>query len=271
MEKYEKENIKLSADLPVLQEIAKSTWRKEDELKQLKSELTALNRKNDLSLKPIDTSEDKPTEKQVQFDNTRLTIEQIDVPDKKVDDFIKSIQDKYDTLPDKENYLIAFHGGRRFDKFDPAYFNTGAFSNLDHRRIAESSGERIDNAFVFSYPTEEMNLTQTFYSAINRFALPYGGQDPAVKAVFIHKSITDNSNVCEGETCVKFEDLGKLIYAGDLLAKKEVLKERSDIEVIQDLMSGKLDNIKDMKEAMGDRLVIATVPKHENDRKGFKL
>jgi hypothetical protein len=59
IEKHEKENIKLSADLPVLQEIAKSTWKREDELKALKSELLALNRKIDLSLKPIDTSEDK--------------------------------------------------------------------------------------------------------------------------------------------------------------------------------------------------------------------
>jgi hypothetical protein len=47
-------------------------WRKEDELKQLKSELATLNRKIDLSLKPIDTSEDKPTEKQAE--NQKATI-----------------------------------------------------------------------------------------------------------------------------------------------------------------------------------------------------
>jgi hypothetical protein len=44
IEKYEKDNLKLSADLPLLQEIAKSTWRKEDELKGLKSELSMLDR-----------------------------------------------------------------------------------------------------------------------------------------------------------------------------------------------------------------------------------
>jgi hypothetical protein len=64
IEKYEKDNVKLSQDLPVLQEVAQSTWRKEEELKALKSELSALNRKIDLSLKPIDTGEDKPEEKQ---------------------------------------------------------------------------------------------------------------------------------------------------------------------------------------------------------------
>jgi hypothetical protein len=47
-----------------LQEIAQSTWRKEDVLKELKSELSALDRKIQLSLKPIDQSEDKPDKKQ---------------------------------------------------------------------------------------------------------------------------------------------------------------------------------------------------------------
>ena len=59
IKKYEDDNAKLSADLPVLQEIAKSTWRKENELKEFKTELSALDRKIQLSLKPIDQSEDK--------------------------------------------------------------------------------------------------------------------------------------------------------------------------------------------------------------------
>jgi hypothetical protein len=65
IENYQKKNVELSKDLPVLQEIAKSSWRKEDELKELKSELSALNRKIDLSLKPIDTSEDKDKEQTI--------------------------------------------------------------------------------------------------------------------------------------------------------------------------------------------------------------
>jgi len=72
IEKYEKDNVKLSADLPVLQEIAKSTWRKEDELKKLKLEWAAVDRKIQLSLKPIDKSEDNPekTQKNEQPKNT---------------------------------------------------------------------------------------------------------------------------------------------------------------------------------------------------------
>lgn len=57
IENYEKENRKLSMDIPVLEEIAQSTWRKESELKELKSELAAVDRKIQLSLKPIDQTE----------------------------------------------------------------------------------------------------------------------------------------------------------------------------------------------------------------------
>jgi hypothetical protein len=59
IEKYEKENAKIAGDLPVLQEIANSIWRKENVLKDLKTEAAALDRKIQLSLKPLDESEDK--------------------------------------------------------------------------------------------------------------------------------------------------------------------------------------------------------------------
>ena len=59
IEKYEKRNQELSVDIPVLKEISQSTWRKEDELKELKSELAAVDRKIQLSLKPLDETEDK--------------------------------------------------------------------------------------------------------------------------------------------------------------------------------------------------------------------
>jgi hypothetical protein len=55
IEKYEKENRKLSADMPVLQEITKSVWRKENELQELKSELAAVDRKIQLSLKQVES------------------------------------------------------------------------------------------------------------------------------------------------------------------------------------------------------------------------
>jgi hypothetical protein len=64
IEKYEKENEKISKDLPVLQEVVNSVWRKENELKDLKTELDALDRKIQLSLKPVEQGEDKTGEKQ---------------------------------------------------------------------------------------------------------------------------------------------------------------------------------------------------------------
>ena len=60
--KYQTDNEKLTTDKTVLQEIVNSTWRRESELKDLKTELDAVDRKIQLSLRPIDQSEDKPTE-----------------------------------------------------------------------------------------------------------------------------------------------------------------------------------------------------------------
>ncbi|MDR0893694.1 MAG: DNA methylase, partial [Prevotellaceae bacterium] len=63
IEKYEKETAKLSTDLPVLQEVVGSVWRKEEELKGVKSELAALDRKIQLSLRPVEKGEEKSEEK----------------------------------------------------------------------------------------------------------------------------------------------------------------------------------------------------------------
>ena len=50
IEKYEKENEKLSKDLPVLKDVMDATFRKEPELKELKSQLDSLSRQINLSL-----------------------------------------------------------------------------------------------------------------------------------------------------------------------------------------------------------------------------
>lgn len=51
MEQYQTANIQLERDLPILQEVVSETWRKEDELKVLKMEISVLERKIQLSLK----------------------------------------------------------------------------------------------------------------------------------------------------------------------------------------------------------------------------
>jgi len=75
LEKFQRENEKLSQDIPVLREVVDGTWRKEPELAALKSELTDLDRKIQLSLKSVDDDEvqlpDEPVEasKQAPADN----------------------------------------------------------------------------------------------------------------------------------------------------------------------------------------------------------
>jgi hypothetical protein len=95
IENHEKKIQDLSKDLPVLQEVANSSWRREDELKALKTESSALDRKIQLSLKPIDQSEDK--KEVVKYDNTPVSYEQVGVTERKADDFINEIQHTYNT------------------------------------------------------------------------------------------------------------------------------------------------------------------------------
>ena len=52
IKQYEEKNEVLEKEIPQLREIAGKTWKKEDELKQLKSELAALDRKIQLELAP---------------------------------------------------------------------------------------------------------------------------------------------------------------------------------------------------------------------------
>ncbi|MYM13981.1 DNA methylase, partial [Muribaculum intestinale] len=52
IEQYEERTARLKADVPQLEAIIAKTWGKEDELKQLKSELAALDRKITAELAP---------------------------------------------------------------------------------------------------------------------------------------------------------------------------------------------------------------------------
>ena len=52
IEQYREKNFALEKDIPILQEMAGKTWKREDELKQLKTEAAALDRKIQLELTP---------------------------------------------------------------------------------------------------------------------------------------------------------------------------------------------------------------------------
>ena len=62
LEKYKAENERISKDIPVLKEVVEAVWRKEDELKELKTELNNLERQIKLSLKPIEQMEGQSSE-----------------------------------------------------------------------------------------------------------------------------------------------------------------------------------------------------------------
>ena len=50
IEQYKEKNAVLAKDIPLLKEIVGKQWKKEDELKSLKSELAAIDRKIQLEL-----------------------------------------------------------------------------------------------------------------------------------------------------------------------------------------------------------------------------
>jgi|GEM_PF-1617573 putative DNA (cytosine-5-)-methyltransferase len=61
---HEERTAKLKADVPILQGIVAKQWGKEDELKQLKSDLATLDRKISAELKPSDAEEASPNKRQ---------------------------------------------------------------------------------------------------------------------------------------------------------------------------------------------------------------
>ena len=69
LEKYQKEVEQISKDIPILQEVVKETWKKGDQLQQLKSDLAALDRKIQLSLKPVKQNEDSNSKDESQTEN----------------------------------------------------------------------------------------------------------------------------------------------------------------------------------------------------------
>lgn len=74
-EKYETEIAKIAKDIPVLQELVSSVWKKEEELKNLKVELTTLDRQIQLSLKPIEQGNDAQQKDEVQNNGQPHSIE----------------------------------------------------------------------------------------------------------------------------------------------------------------------------------------------------
>lgn len=81
IDQYKAKNEVLEKEVPQLQEIAGKVWKKEDELKQLKSELAALDRKIQLELAP------KHNEKEIEegkFDTFQQVSKTIDLQNQSI-------------------------------------------------------------------------------------------------------------------------------------------------------------------------------------------
>lgn len=70
---YEERTAKLKADVPILEGIMAKTWGKENELKQLKSELAALDRKIAAELAPKQENPNDGEEIKKDYDCTKST------------------------------------------------------------------------------------------------------------------------------------------------------------------------------------------------------
>ena len=66
IEQHLERGVKLAGDLPILQQSVAGIWKREDDLKELKSEVSALERKITISLKPVDQSDDTQSQDEVQ-------------------------------------------------------------------------------------------------------------------------------------------------------------------------------------------------------------
>ena len=80
IEKREKENAELSKDIPVLREIVAATLPKDSEIKRLGEELASLNRKIQLTLKPVGLHEEGKDEK-VEMEKQRMVSGSDVIPD----------------------------------------------------------------------------------------------------------------------------------------------------------------------------------------------
>ena len=88
IDQYKAKNEALEQEIPQLREIAGKTWKKEDELKQLKSELAALDRKIQLELAP--KQEETPGQGQEQNGQAPSKAENVPKPDDAAHDYIRS-------------------------------------------------------------------------------------------------------------------------------------------------------------------------------------
>lgn len=104
---YEDRTAKLKADVPILEGIMAKTWGKEDELKQLKSELAALDRKIAAELAP---KHDEKDGEEVKPDTQRQqSVKVVDTPGQATNDKKSMVAEPTMNYANINNSRRAFH------------------------------------------------------------------------------------------------------------------------------------------------------------------
>ena len=135
---------------------------------------------------------------------------------------------------------VLFHGGPKFDKFNKQFFQTGEYSNVDMRRIAQSMGVRI--------PEGSFSFSATPITALT-YALRYGKNNPTLYIVNNTESlnaeeltgneekdaqewIIDGDNIFDVITVPLIPNADKINakYDAELAALKETSSEVTEIK-----------------------------------------
>jgi len=144
IENHEKEAEKLEKNIPQLRDVVNSTWRKEDELKDLKTELAAVNRKIELSLKPVDTGEEKQ-------ENDNEIVKELDC----------AIANKIElTEKDKviQNIHALFRGDKHPNEINSINNSNNPVQNSEKMKdYKEAMGDRLVFATVPKYNSENQS------------------------------------------------------------------------------------------------------------------
>jgi hypothetical protein len=189
-------NSKLSYTPAINNADARKTLR--SNVEKLGKEITSKYDSAQSSLEPTTTTEDIEAKK---ADIERRRQEELN---KAFDNNKNALKDQIDkAIKDKgwKTDNVLFHGGPKFDKFDKQFFQTGEYSNVDMRRVAESMGVRIPKGnFSFS-ATPITSLT---------YALRYGKNNPTL--YIVNKTESLNARELTGN---KEKDAQEWIIDGD--------------------------------------------------------
>lgn len=167
---------------------------------------------SDIEAKKADIERRRQEELNKAFDNNKNALkDQID----------KAIKDK-----GWKTDNVLFHGGPKFDKFDKQFFQTGEYSNVDMRRVAESMGVRIpEGNFSFS-ATPITSLT---------YALRYGKNNPTLYIVnktesLNAKELTGNEEKDAQEWIINGDDIFDTISV-PLIPNADKINAKYDAEL----------------------------------------